>query len=490
MFNKLLFTILAFCIMGVAYPQEKKEPKTEPVPSADAVMKAEKSIKEIFKTEYAKKKASEQLDLAKKMMAQATETNDDSAARYVLLREARDIASRAGDIELSLKAVDELAKYYTIVPLGLKLATLEMAEKATGNIPINKSIFEKSLVCADEAAAGDDYDLAGKFLKVGLAAARKTNVLAHTSLVATRTKDLENLRKEFEKVKQSLDALKTNPDDADANLAVGKYRCFQKGDWATGLLCLVKCADESLKTLAKKDLDAPVEPAARLELGDAWWDLGDKLDSRGQVEARLHALFWYRQTVGDLTGLNKTRVEKRVADIEKIAGARAVSVPVASTWMVLFHSSDPTIWNKDVKKSRNNYAVSLSNAPEKMKYLKLTEVGKNRYVIIELAKDQLNEKVEANGYGWMGTNFFDWGGNHLGIYNIEWMAARGDILIQSPGIFKGYRGWGFGSQHSINKEQGWTWNGEVLPGPTVFEISVKATDLSVEETKRLLKKKK
>ena len=50
--------------------------------------------------------------------------------------------------------------------------------------------------------------------------------------------------------------LKTNPDDPQANLALGRYRCFAKGDWEAGLPLLAKSGDAALASLAKKALEA------------------------------------------------------------------------------------------------------------------------------------------------------------------------------------------------------------------------------------------
>ena len=52
-------------------------------------------IKQIFASDYAAAKTAEgKADLLKKLLAQAENTNDDPAAKYVLLCEARDLAAK------------------------------------------------------------------------------------------------------------------------------------------------------------------------------------------------------------------------------------------------------------------------------------------------------------------------------------------------------------------------------------------------------------
>src|SRR5262249_51216620 len=82
------------------------------VPPAGDRAKAEAVVKQLFKSEYAKTKVAERLALAAKLLEQGTGTKDDLAARYVLFREASDIAARAGDPVLAMRALDELTAQF------------------------------------------------------------------------------------------------------------------------------------------------------------------------------------------------------------------------------------------------------------------------------------------------------------------------------------------------------------------------------------------
>jgi hypothetical protein len=475
-------------MMAALSGQEKKDPTRLELPDAKAQAKAEKTIKEVFKAEYAKKKATDQLDLAQKLLAQGKETNDDPAAKFVLFREARDLACRAGDVDLAMHAVDELVRHYRVRPLDMKIAAFEQLDKAVLTATATRSVFEGAMACVEESLPLDDYDLTIKFLKIAQAAAGKTKVVANTTLAGTRLQAVENMRKEYEKVKAAIDMLKEAPDNPDANLRVGHFRCFLKGDWTAGLPLLAKTTDAKIKALAQKDLDAPKDAPGRVELADSWWALADGLPKFEQTEVRLRAVTWYKQALGDLTGLTKTRVEQRIAEMAPVADARtSPTAAPSSDWTVLFHSADPSIWNTEVKKD-NSFAVKLSTAPDKTRYLKLTDTTKKRYVIIEITGEKLDQRVETNGYYWNGACNNEYNAYYLGIYDPEWSElARGDTFVYSPRLRQGFRGWGFGGVYA-RREQGWGWAGGNLAS-TVFEISVKAGDLTPEEAKHLLKKK-
>jgi hypothetical protein len=468
-----------------ADPAEKSE--RMPVPDAAAQAKAEKTIKDIYKAEYAKKKLADQIDLAEKLLKQSDDTGDDPAARFVLLREARELAAKAGETGLASKAGDEIVRLYEVPALKSKLETLELLDKSVSSPTASKPVFELAFAAIDEAIAADDYDAAGKFARIATSTAGKTKVAANNTAAATRGKDIERLKTEFDKIKLDRETLKNNPDDAAAAERVGRFLCLHKGDWTMGLPLLAKGKDAKLSALAKKDLENPEAAAARVELGDAWFELAAMQDKALQSETQLRAMHWYKEAVADLSGLTKTRIEKRIAEIEKLATPASAATP--GGWTVLFRSNDPTIWGKDVRKSFSHQATKLDKAPDKTRYLRLTDAGKSAYVIIEMTKENLGKRIEENGYGWNGTAVLDWKGYHLGIYDMTMTAMTpGDICIHVPGILQGLRGWGFGNRFRIDDRTGYSWAGKVIP-PTTVEIAVKTGDLTPEESRHLLKKK-
>ena len=75
---------------------------------------SEKIVKSLFKAEFAKTKAADRAALAAKLLEQAGGSKDDLTAKYVLLREARDVAAKGGDHDVYLKAADEMAASYKI----------------------------------------------------------------------------------------------------------------------------------------------------------------------------------------------------------------------------------------------------------------------------------------------------------------------------------------------------------------------------------------
>ena len=75
---------------------ERELPSKFTVPDANALADAAKVIKEVYGDEWAAAKTTAQKQaLAEKLLQKAKETEKDDAARFVLLRSSRDIATQS-----------------------------------------------------------------------------------------------------------------------------------------------------------------------------------------------------------------------------------------------------------------------------------------------------------------------------------------------------------------------------------------------------------
>ncbi|HJZ55018.1 MAG TPA: hypothetical protein VKE74_08665 [Gemmataceae bacterium] len=458
-----------------------------PVPDEAAQAKAEKVVRDLYKEDYTKKKPAEQVEFARKLLKVADDTRDNPAARFVMYREARDLAARAGDLDLALDAGDTTAKVFAVNVIEFKTAALQVADR-TPTVPA-RDVAETALEIVDDAVKGDDYAGAAKLLELAARAAGRARVPGLNELVAGRVKEVDSIRKAFDATEPDRKALKANPDDPAAAAKVGRFLCLVKGDWDAGLPLLAKGNDPKLKAAAEKDLAKPDAATARMEVGDAWWDLGETLEAAERAEARLRARHWYTQAVADLTGLTKSRIEKRLDETSPLAEQR-LSRNAVGGWMVIFRSADPSIWNTTTNRARNQFALPLNQVPSGIRFLRLTELAKGNFVIIEMTRERLGNRTEANGYGWIGTNDLQFKGYHLGIYDTAWKdIPQGSICVYHSGGFDGFRGWGFGHRSFTDDQQGYSWDGKPTAS-TVFEVAVKTTPLSTDESRRLLKKKK
>jgi hypothetical protein len=329
-------------------PKEPKEPKDPPepkvvakekpkidldppappdrmaVPTEEAQQAAEKSIKALFKTEYAKisdptkARPADLRALADKLLQRGVETGDDGDARYVLYREAHDLAVRGTDGIIAFQATEEMDRDYDVKGLELKLADLEKAAGWTNSVTTNKRLAERALMAADRAVAGDQFELALKFLKL----AKSFGLLAKSAALNKRLQDrgdeIERQKIDFEPVPAAIAKIKGPDEDADARVLVGKYFCVWKGDWERGCLLLFGGSDPALKLAARKENVKPKEHGPMVEAADAWWELANKTE-KGPLKTAMarRAQYWYRMALPDLVGLTYDRVETRLKDLDK-----------------------------------------------------------------------------------------------------------------------------------------------------------------------------
>ncbi len=310
---------------AVAESEAEKKLKKLPVPSEAKQQAAEAKIREIFAKEIsAAKTADQKLDLAAKLVKQGAETDDDSDARFVLLRMACNLAAEVGELGDAFRTVDMIAESFELDALNVKTALLPKAVELSlsgGKTEAThfKSLLDAATTILDEVLAVDNFEGAGRIVKMASAVARATKDPQLIRDMAARTREIDRLKARFASVKKALDALTDRPDDSDANLTVGQWYCFTRGNWNKGLPLLQKGADSKLAKLAEQDLGQPKEIKERIALADAWWDLADSEQGPTRAVIQARACHWYEMVLAKLSGLDKLKVEKRLESLSSAA---------------------------------------------------------------------------------------------------------------------------------------------------------------------------
>jgi hypothetical protein len=290
------------------------------VPDQAAQATATKTIQDIYRDDIKRAvTAAQKLELAKKLRTDGVGTADDPVGRFVLLKTARDLAAAGGDLDLAGEVIDDLADRYEVERLEMK-SELLIASSKNPQHPDDCSARLNAL--ADDAVAADRYDLARRALAAALAlkdpSARKQ--------IAMHQKEINETEAEFHRLKPTFDALKANPDDPAANLAIGKFDCLAKGNFEAGLPLLAKGSDKALADLATLDLAQSTDSAEQIKVADGWWDTGKRA-------ARLRAKAIYEAALPSLNGISRVRIEKRLQEFEAKAGVEG--------WTNLLRLIDP-----------------------------------------------------------------------------------------------------------------------------------------------------
>lgn len=288
-----------------------------PVPAAKEIRAAESSINEVFKEEMnlAKrpKAIAEKKDLATKLQAAAKDSKDDQITQYVLLREAQRLYEDLGDLQKAIACVDELAANFDVDSIALKIKLLDdVVVKTPSDLAL---LTETAMSLIARQQRSSDYESAFQVIQVVQTHAGKMKDKALQKQMLDLKQENQERRAEYDAYRSSLTTLERTPNDKSANLVAGRYACLVAGDWKAGLASLLK-AEGPLKSIAEKELSKPEEVAAMLELGDSWWSAAESEKGLTRTRMRREAGYWYRQAISSLSGIKKTAVEKKLAEIK------------------------------------------------------------------------------------------------------------------------------------------------------------------------------
>jgi hypothetical protein len=299
-------------------PAKPEKPDKPDVPDEAAQAKVRNEIHEVFQKEYASaQKPEEKAALARTLLNQAMETKDNPTARYVLLIEGRDLAVDAGDRALLTKALGGLARWYRVELLETAAATLTEAAKHSRASAANKNMAQEALSLARAAATQDRLEAAMELTEAAISMGRKAGDLVTVKNAVGVKRTIEEQQQSHQRFVEAGKTLAQSPDDPPANLTRGTYLCFVKNTWSEGLPLLAKGNDAALKALAEAELARPAQPADKVVLGDRWWDAADTVGEDLRPQFRARAAHWYQQALEGVTGLTKTKVQRRLQEVKQ-----------------------------------------------------------------------------------------------------------------------------------------------------------------------------
>ncbi len=322
----------------MAWGQGTSQPARLPPPNATAQNNARTLIHKLFARDYAKTSPDDRIALAQRLLGEAADTKDDSAARYELYIEAGQLASRAGDATTALAAISAMSRQYAVNIIPLKVQALTVADHAATTPDRCAAVATRALEVAEQAVSAENFPAVLKMATLADAAATKSRKVSVAAAVQPRVAEYRALAAEYDRVRHALDLLKKEPKDPAAHLVVGTFYALHEGNWQVGLPHLAMGADENLSALAKTELAHPADPFKQVILGDAWWNLAEKAGGREELIVAHHAIDWYRAARANIQGLTLTRIDARIQSgapdgamrpglLANLAGAADASLP-------------------------------------------------------------------------------------------------------------------------------------------------------------------
>jgi hypothetical protein len=286
------------------------------VPDDAAQAKAMDLVREVFKDDLNPKTVNERRQVARRLFEQGRDTTDDAAARFVLLKQACEMAIAAGDAGTVARGVDALAGTFAVDGLAMKAQGLAAAAPNCLAPEQAGQLADACSAAIDQAVAAEQYDEALKIQSTLETAAGRARRVDLYRAAQERRPQLALMRQQADEARAAVAKLQKSPDDPDANLRAGAFLCLVKNDWQAGLPMLARSADAALRGAAEAELAEPVEPELQAKVADQWWELGQR--QAGIVKANLQgrAVAMYRALLPALKGkglahtIAKTRLEE------------------------------------------------------------------------------------------------------------------------------------------------------------------------------------
>jgi hypothetical protein len=274
-------------------------------------------VRGLHRDEYeAAKSADEKHVLASRLLQLARETTDDATARFVLLEEAQGIAAEAGDGQTAFQAIDEMAATFQIDPLPRKASALAKFARLARLSVQHFAIMQQAWDLLSRAIAQDDYATAAVLGETALAAVEKSHAGWLLKDFRARTHQVRKLAARYAELDASRTRLQADPQDAEANLALGRFYCLMKGEWARGLPMLKAGSDAKLNELAETEAKAESTSSERVPLANAWFELAQQEeDGVAQSQLQWRAGYWFTRAAPRLAGLERAAVEKKLDTI-------------------------------------------------------------------------------------------------------------------------------------------------------------------------------
>ncbi|MCE9608362.1 MAG: SUMF1/EgtB/PvdO family nonheme iron enzyme [Planctomycetia bacterium] len=302
-------------------PAAPAGPSRLAVPDAKAQQAALQLIKEVYKEDYAAARMPDKkAELAEKLLEQSSQTTDPTD-RYVLLNEARTFALDGDDQAMLRRVLTAIVTDFNVDTATVYIDSWKGVLAKSKPTPVAKGIYDDISAIFESAVAQGAFDEAKRFGDYALTVAPRIGDTTAVKTTRDRNTLLAGRQQEWTAAKAALAKLAANPDDAEANLAVGRYRALIEGDWPTAFPHLAKGSDDGWKDLAAKSVAVAADGAARTTLADAFWD-ASKSKSASKGEFAVASLYWYQAALPSLNGLQKARIEKRIAEATAVVPTR------------------------------------------------------------------------------------------------------------------------------------------------------------------------
>lgn len=287
----------------------------KPLPPEEELEAAKQRLKAAFGGDVAKAvKPPEKVALAKQLLEAAKNEKSDSV-KYVVLQAARRLAIGGNDAGLALSLAADLAGEFEIDNVALLTETITDLTKADLPTAEQEKLVDAALKTAREALENEQTDSADSLSLAAVTFANRAKDPARRKAAKAMRDEALRFKGAFGDYQAAKELLAVDENDPKSNLVVGKFLCFERQDWIRGREHLMKSGDEKLAAAAKLE-NAASGAGEMLAAADAWFELRSAFSGREKHQVERHAADLYELAAKDLSGLDKSKADNRLAELK------------------------------------------------------------------------------------------------------------------------------------------------------------------------------
>jgi hypothetical protein len=282
-----------------------------PAPPSAALEAARKQIWKQFRQDYDKGSPADRSALGHKLLKLAIVPGTDEAARFAMLREARELAGNSDDERLAVKTADAAAFFFNVDPATEKLAALSSTAWPVDDEDSVRQVVHDWLELSEQAAASNNFDIAATAAARALKLTHGWDDEPWAKVAAAQVTNIDSLRLWRERVNAAAKTLAAHPDDPNANQVVGAQAAAE-GNWDKALPMLERAADSVVRLAAGSDVKSPTDAGAQINAGDNWCGAAEHQPRLVADAFKLRARHWYQSALKRVAEKERDAIHERM----------------------------------------------------------------------------------------------------------------------------------------------------------------------------------
>ena len=230
-----------------------------------------------------------------------------------------------------MEICSKMEQRFELNVLPQKVEMLDEASDHTRTPGSKSDLTEACLETGFAAIAADDYASADSLADMAIRSAIGANDSSLAQQASFLRDEVTRCNDACDRISNDWKVFRDKPNDPHASLAVGKFLCFIKNDWANGLPLIARGNDEALKAVVNTEINGALKDSrSQLSLGGAWWELTAGAQEADKIFYQRRARHWYLKGIASASDADKPELRQRLSSRISAVPLEAGTVHIVS----------------------------------------------------------------------------------------------------------------------------------------------------------------